>query len=205
MEYNKSQFLRIVFTWFCVITTLSINAFWFQRFCLDEDLCSVDYRHFFDTKEDIFPTMSICLGNPFLEDNLARYGVNKSSYLNFLNGNSLSKDMLNVDYKNVTIDVSDHVKEYFIRWQNGSTKMDKVDDENTAKSFMSNSFDGLWNDIFYRCFSLNIPQYQEIRVFSVLLSNEIFPNQTRPSRFELMTLAHLPKQLLLSMPTEKVF
>ena len=188
----------------CIRDRLLMCGFWVKLFCLNEDLCLVDYRAFYEKKEDVFPTISMCLGNPFLETPLSKFGVNKSSYFDFLNGSLISEQLLAVDYDHVTLDISKYIKEYLFVWRNESYIYDNVGTNMPANRLVSKSFDGFYSfDIFYKCFALSIPEDQEIRKIGILFSNDVFMGGKRPIWHNLITMVHRPKQLLLSYSTHR--
>ena len=120
MEISVRKFLILAFRVLCVLTTLVMCAYWGHKFTLNKDYSVITYKTFDGEVGDIHPTISLCLKNPFLEDRLAGCGVNVSSYLSFLKGDHFEESMLNIDYNNVTIDISDYIKGYRIFFSNGS-------------------------------------------------------------------------------------
>jgi hypothetical protein len=171
---------------------------------LNEDLSVVQYKEFHQTSDDIFPTVSLCLGNPFLKVNLSEYGVNETSYREFLRGKVFTKEMLNINFSRVTIDIVDYIKGYRMYFRNMTYK--KFDSGLTLREkqtliFRSyNGFIGPYGT-FYKCFALNIPAINDLDTFRILISNEIFPGGERPINGLLNTFVHLPKQFLLSHHT----
>ena len=90
MEYSKQKIFMNCFALLCISITVSLGSYWSYQFALNEDLSVVSYKVFRGTKDDIFPTTSLCLRNPFLKEKLAEYGVNETSYLAFLEGKSIT-------------------------------------------------------------------------------------------------------------------
>ena len=67
---------------------------------------------FHSSKEAIYPSFSICILPPFLENKFKIYDtpdVNMTSYIQFLQGKLWDERMLEVDYDNVTISLSDNL------------------------------------------------------------------------------------------------
>ena len=201
MNFNKRRITKTLYCVLCLFTTLSMSAFWCYKFSLNDDLSVVDYRKFYQEKEDVLPTISLCFGNPFLKVRLEKYGLNVSSYLDFLSGISFSKEMLNIEYSNVTIDISNYINAYFLSWRNGTNKLYDGKMRKYYKMLTSVSFNGYRLNTFFKCFALDVTKDKDIKLISILVSNKIFPSGTRPFRYKFMTLAHLPQQLLLSTPT----
>ena len=203
MNFTMGNFLMALFSFLCAFATIYMSIYWSYQFSLNKDLCLVDYRQFYEGKDDVFPTISLCLMNPFLNENLAEYGVNQSIYLDFLKGNYASTDMLSIAYENVTIELSHFIRGYFVRWRNQTSVTVDLKLNPSTKILTSTSFNGFWGEDFYKCFSPVIPPDKNIRKFSLLVSNEVFPNGLRPTRYGLRTFVHLPKALLISLPTEQ--
>ena len=116
------KMLMNCFALLCGLITVSLGSYWCYQFALNEDLSSLQYKEFHGTKEDNFPTVSFCLGNPFLKEKLAEYGVEESTYLSFLGGKSFTNEMMNINFSYVTIDITDYIERYHIHFQNHTTE-----------------------------------------------------------------------------------
>ena len=99
MEFDKQKMCMNCFALLCAVITISLGSYWCYRFILNEDLSLVEYKEFYETKDDIFPTASLYLGHPFLREKLAEYGANETIYLAFLSGKTYAKDMLNINFE----------------------------------------------------------------------------------------------------------
>ena len=201
MEISVRKFLILAFRVLCVLTTLVMCAYWGHKFTLNKDYSVITYKKFDGEVGDIHPTISFCLKNPFLKNRLAGYGVNISSYLSFLKGHHFAESMLNIDYNNVTIDISDYIKGYRIYFRNGSiNKFDSGLSKKEKKTLTFVSFNGIsgYQGHFMKCFALNMPKSRDLYIFRILLSNSVFPNSTRPLYNGLRIYFHLPQQFLLS-------
>lgn len=206
MKFNKQIILMHSFVILCVFVTVSLCLYWCYKYNLNEDLSVVHYKQFYETNDDVFPTMSLCLGNPFSEQHLAEYGVNKTSYLEFLKGKKFTKVMKNINYSRVTRDVVDFIKGYRIYFRNHSIMMfDSGLPLQDKSKLVFNSFNGFAGSygIFYKCFGLQIPKIKDLMIFRILLSNKIFPNGERPTKYLFRTFVHLPGQFMLSQHTDK--
>ena len=133
MGINIKMILSYSFYLLCIFTTLSMLIYWGYRFNLNEDLSVVTYRNFYERDDDMYPTISFCLENPFLKQRLAEHGVDPTLYLEFLKGDYFSEEFLKIDYSNVTMDISDFIKGYKIRFRNGSEIEIKFDSEPVSK------------------------------------------------------------------------
>ena len=175
MKITTKQSFKYLFGGFCVIAAISICVYWIYKYRLDEDLSVITYREFYEREDDVHPTVSLCLKNPFLSERLAEYGINKSLYLNFLNGNYFSKQMLAINYENVTIDISDYIKGYLNIFRNGSKIVYGSDLEiEKIKTLTHVSFNGVKERAFFKCFAINIPRIRDILKCRILLSKTFF-------------------------------
>ena len=204
MEISIKQSVRFMFVLICGLAAIAICVYWIYKYRLDEDLSVITYRGFYERDDDVHPTVSLCLRAPFLTERLAEYGVNKSSYFDFLKGKYFSNQMLGIYYENVTINISDYIKGYLNTYRNGSIiydldlKMEKI------KTLTHVSFNGVKERAFYKCFAMNIPKVRGILKSRILLSNNIFPNGKRPTNAAFRVVYHLPGQFMLAGQNQKM-
>ena len=59
MEGFCYQIIKYTFKLLCVLATIAMACFWFYEYNLDEDLCLVDYKKYYETKDDVIPVFSI--------------------------------------------------------------------------------------------------------------------------------------------------
>lgn len=104
---DKKQLTAKLFILICSIGAICLCSFRIYKYGLNDDSTLVDYKKFTETKDYVFPTVSFCLCNMFLDDRLASYAVNSSAYTKFLRGELYEEGMLNIDYQQVTTDMSD--------------------------------------------------------------------------------------------------
>ena len=106
----------------CFSVAFSLTLYWIYEYSLDKDLCTVDFKKYYDDKQDEFPTLSICLDNENPESTLRTLHppINKSMYLKFLQGESFDADMIDIDYRNVTADLNDYIVAEYVSYRNGS-------------------------------------------------------------------------------------
>ena len=72
----------------CVLCTITLSSWCLFEYTLDEDLAQIAYKEFHQTQEDIYPSVTFCLRNPFLKNKLLTYDPNLTSrfYQNVLSG-----------------------------------------------------------------------------------------------------------------------
>ena len=114
--------------------------------------------------------------------------------------------MLKINYSNVTIDISEHIKGYRIFFRNGTTiKLDSglsMKEKKMLTSHPINLFDAMGSR-FWKCFPLNIPKVKDVEIFRILLSNSIFANGYRPTYGGFKVVYHRNQQILLAGHNEK--
>ena len=107
----------------CRLATVLLIFYWIYLYSLDNDICIVDFKKYYDTPDHTFPKLSICLKNPFLYSRLhiENSTVTPQLYSEFLAGKKYSTDLMNINYSAVTLDASQFVDRYWIEYRNGST------------------------------------------------------------------------------------
>ena len=167
-------------------------------YTLDEDVCLVDYKKYYDKPDHGYPLLTFCLRNPFSEEKLRLEDseIDPQSYASFLLGKNYSPNMLKVRYSNVLLDPLKYVTRYWVEWRNGSFEYILVSKEN-SKVFIP-TFSGSWDDKLYNCYALEIPHNAEIGAFGVEISNNIFSGGVRTEDLAFITMLHAKNQLLIS-------
>ena len=120
LSINLKNILRTAWTLGCVVATFYATTWQFRRYYTIEDQTIIEYKRFHEREKDVYPSISLCWNVAINEEKLKRYGENFTSmaYVDFLFGNLVSKkdlwnkDMLAVDYDNVTTRFEDYLIEY---------------------------------------------------------------------------------------------
>ena len=89
MEYSLLCIIRFFFKGACCFCALIMVFYWIFEFAItDEDLSVVDYKNFHQESSIFIPEVSLCVENPFIEDNLKEINssLTVSRYLEFLKG-----------------------------------------------------------------------------------------------------------------------
>ena len=173
-------------------------VYWSYRFLQNQDLCRIDFRHFYQTEEDVLPVVSVCFQNPFVQDHLRQLGTNETSLINFWEGDEVNSKLAKVPFDNITLDLANYATAYWIQWKNGS---DSTLPEKEMRHLVSDSYSGFWHGRFYKCFAIKMPYSTKIEHFAVRLKRQILLNGIRPQRYSFVTLIHYPSQLLRSLST----
>ena len=178
----------------CVLTTLAMVLFWIYKYNLNLDLCRVDFRYYHQSKQDVFPLVSLCFMNPFLRDRLKNYDTNVSSYISYLEGKSINTGLEGVPYSNVTIDLEHYMKEIYIQYTNGTYHYRK---RNEGEKLLVNSYNGFWFEGIYKCFAVNVPQEKRIQVLGVKLRNDYFENGI--GRLSYLTIHNITLNIIMKI------
>ena len=197
---DEQKLCTWIFNGLCWIATTTVVVYWIYEFSLNEDLCVVDYKKFYEDGSDPYPVLSMCFANPFVNSKLEGIGagINKRLYSMYLGGEYFNTRMLDIDYKNVTIDINDFVTEYFTTWRNGTLETVPI---RRPRNIFKSTFSAFWYYDFYQCYGMHAPPDPDIQHFGVLMNMSIFPNATRPQSAEFFTLLHSPNQLSRSVRT----
>ena len=193
--------INSIFHGVCLVATFSLVVYWMYMFSLNEDTSLVQYKRYYEDKEDVYPTLSLCFRNPFSDQKLGREGadLNRTAYFQFLNGDYITPKIKNIDYKSITLNISASIIRYWISYHDGSDQYYEATYRRLVNSF--NGF--LWDGHFYGCYRLQIPDDKNITYFSVELKNNVFTVERRPMHFDFFTLIHYPNQLLASLGSLK--
>jgi len=116
VDKKQAGHATFVMTHFFGLVSFLCCAYWcILTYVTDKDICLVDLKLYNDNPNHLYPSISILLINPFLDDKLKVYGegINAITYSSFLAGQHWDERMLYIDYDNVTIDLN----EYFIGYE----------------------------------------------------------------------------------------
>ena len=215
MKVKSSLSYKITYYFFhliCTSATIFFVSFCLYKYSLNKDLSQVTFQEFHKTKENIYPSMTLCFANIFYEENLKEYGIQSiDDYTNYLNGEFWSDSMVDVDYDNVTINISDyllgfaswtpdwtyiHGDEYFI--YDHRKYINAIKDGSTSTYNWKPKFYTSYTGNSQKCMTVDIPftQGKKIWTFGAVFDSTIFPNSTRPSYYEFGIKMHYPGQLL---------
>ena len=188
--------IRNIYVLICLFVTIGLSLYSIFRYIKNEDTTLVQITKFLSSSDAIYPSLSLCILPPFLEKSFAVYhndGINMSSYTRFLSGETWDKQMLRVDYDDVSVSLTDTII--------------------NASYFTYSSHNYIWDPIHYvsfrsserKCFTINspIPNTDLLWYFEVTIKNEIFPNGVRSTENSLYVYLHYPGQRLAGLHTIK--
>ena len=69
--------------WFATIATVIYSIY---IFILNEDLCTIEYKTYYEEKMDVYPELSFCIRNAFSEKKLQQYNskFDTASYIDYV-------------------------------------------------------------------------------------------------------------------------
>ena len=133
--------------------------------------------------DDEPPVFTICLKNPISEDKLKINApqVTTDIYLGFLNGSRFNTSLVDIDYQNIILNLSEHTSQTVFYWKNGS--------ESTHSKISifkpSNTF--ILYGRFYQCFELQLPKVERFVSAWFKLNSSVFGNRTESQNYDSFT------------------
>ena len=151
---------RISFHLVCQVSAFSLIAYWIYLYTLNKDLCTIDYKTFHDDTEDQYPILSLCFSEKSSDKlfSFTDHSVSQSIYTDFLEGKYFDSSLLNIDYDNNSIDMSDYIVGQWGKYSNGSSILNNVDAYQPIETFMKSSLWYIDHNSFYNCYPLKVPQ-----------------------------------------------
>ena len=180
----------------CWTTTIILVSYWIYEYTLNNDLCIVDYKKYYETESDEFPVLSICLKNHISEEKLRLQNpdIDIESYIKFLGGNEFKKELTKIDYGNATIDMSKYVKESRVYWRNGTRE------KSTQRRVLriSHAFYQQRREELYQCYELETPKMKEMKIMVFDINSAGLPPRNVSQNYEMKTYLHYPNHLITS-------
>ena len=189
----------------CWAATLIMVCYWIYAFCLNENLCTIDYKTYLEGEADEFPTLSMCFPTPISEEKMMRYnpGIDVDTYLSFLSGRHFNVSLFDIDYKNTSLDMSDYVRpEYWIIWSNKSTSYIINNTDIFKRTHGIFSFDAV--PVFYQCYELQLPKIKGFEGIIFYLRSNLIVDRSQEMYSQMLTFLHYPNHLLSSFKNIKL-
>ena len=150
----------------CVFATIGLQIRCLYKYSLNQDVSVLSFRRFHSETNDIYPSISFCILNPFLENELKKYGdeVNVASYSYFLQGLLWDERMLKIDYDNVTVSLTENLESFGVLLENFSDYR-----LYNATGFLHNEWKPHFNVSFRgalrKCFTIDIPFMEQLPIY----------------------------------------
>ena len=122
MKVTELITISNVYVIICLVGTITLSIICLLSYFEDEDVSQTSYKRFQTRNEDnIYPSFTFCIQNPFLEHRLKNYGdgINIETYVNFLEGKRWDDRMLSIDYDKVTVSLNDSLIAVRMKLHNG--------------------------------------------------------------------------------------
>ena len=190
--------LLTLFKLLCLGTTTFMIGYWIYKFQVkDEDVSLIDFKLVEETEHNELPVVSMCIGNPFLGDELKKIhpSINESFYNAYLKGKIFDKKLTNIDYNNVTINAFDYLVQWDVRWRNGSYTLNNTNAVNTHITF-----NGFFEDMFWKCFGMKTSDeyYRDVKLIDFYFKRHKLLDGSMRESHNFILYKHYPNQMLLS-------
>ena len=216
----------------CVLTTIGLVSWVSYEYSLNEDETQIHINQFHKTAEDIYPSITICIDDPFIERKLKEIHpvLTKGMYKAFLGGKGWSPNdvdnegMINIDYDNVTYQLEDIIDQFDltllendggdddIAWsvKNNLLIREELVSGNSIKKYNTVSTIDTTSQILdphTKCFTFDMPYIPDIKMWFLLIhvNASILPsNPIQPEHEEFKIIFSYPNQLLQSRRKNEV-
>ena len=188
------------FTVICLATTFYIVYGWIHRYSLHKLSSVIDMKGYFQTKNDVSPSFSLCVTDPKLNEKIVRFApeFNESAFIEFLGGKVYHEELRRLDFDKIRFNWSEYLYD--------SPKAQLVSANGTDKGFISagkywknyTSYIGLQSHERYLTYCLAFePLHHEVHVIRVRLNKTIFENGDRQN-YKFRVFLHYPNQIIRS-------
>ena len=191
MESKLYKTIDIIFKTLCIFVVIVMISYWLYKFSKDEDVCLVDYKPLKTALDIPFPEASLCFQRPLLEEKLNAYGVNISSYEQYLKGEVSNEKLRNIPFKDVSIDINDFFLHALVVWKNGKY--------NVAKDVKPYStFNGYKSGRFMKCYAVKTTgvDFDDVKYLTLVYNINLYQNHFSESSGGVVVRLHQPNQFL---------
>ena len=112
MPFPIFKTAQVIFKWLCIIVVIVYAQNSVREFVQNDDICEVSFKRFHSDKDSRYPTLTICLNAPFVEEKLQKITttINSSFYESYLMGRiEVNDHLMSIDYDKVAIKVEDFI------------------------------------------------------------------------------------------------
>ena len=79
------NFVKWCFVLSCIVGAVFMTVYLVYQYTLDKDVSSINFKHFHDTVQNVYPSITLCFGNR-MGGSFFKDLTNSSAYINFLSG-----------------------------------------------------------------------------------------------------------------------
>ena len=206
MNHKIKLFVNVIFCLICLGVTLTCVTISIRRWMLNEDICRISFKRFNGGPEQVYPTTSICIFNPILEDAHNKFvGISNPKKLlheQYLQEVLVGTELRNVTFDDITLDINQYLLDYDVLLLNQNwVSYEDIKDVEWKGPYVSLRAPQT------KCFSFDIPYKlnKNIQSIAITLHPSLFNNDTRPDIINLGTNTrgialsmHMKSQLMLS-------
>ena len=187
--------LARIFHFICIASTICLVIWCLIVYVQNNDISRVDFEKFHSDVSDIYPSFSLCFGDVLLSNKLAKHGVNKSYYLDFLKGNFWEKRLIDIDYNDVSVNLVDYLLGIEMYQENFNGEivsnsyylLDYTKDTilTSKKMKMKPSFYQDSNPFFgliQKCLTVDVPysHQKQLSWLTIVMNKSVFVSDRRP-------------------------
>ena len=203
MPLLKFKTINLAFHGVCIVVVVTYGILSVFEFMKNQDSSEISFKPFHMDDESFYPSLSMCLNNPFKEDRFAK-NVTILQYSSYLIGRKRgNQNLFHIEYENVSIQLHDFLIDAFVKYKDESftpRKIEKVESHSWG-----------WIAGVMKCFTFDVPYSKGslINTMNILFNNTIFPDGKRPldgwSSRGLSIYYHYPMQFGRSFKSNKRF
>ena len=185
MKLDISKIFIHLFYLLCVLGTIGFCIDCILKYLSNEDAPQTEYQKFHQNdKDNIYPSVSFCIINPFLETKLNGYGENidTTSYSYFLQGLHWDDRMQDIDYDNVTVSLDNALIRIKIEHHDYTSRLyDHLNERKAPPAWVPTPYVSFRSAI-RKCFTFDIPYMENklIWYIAIDIANTLFPKGVRP-------------------------
>ena len=199
-----------LFHFLCFLIAFGLACRCLLKFLENDNLSSVNYKKFHKNEYHIYPSMSWCIINPFLDHKLKKYGqgVNITSYSDFLQGLYWDERMLAINFDSVTPSLADNLLGIWMGFHDKTLyTYDHASNISSPTGWIP-VFHISFRSAIRKCFTFDIPfmKNKQLHGFGLRVRNSFFPRGVRPTALDkdkFSVYFHYPGQRFTSLYTIK--
>ena len=183
-----SEILYYAVLLMCIFSAIALAIQCVSKFMKDEDVSQIKHEKFHHGgKKNIYPSVSWCIINPFLQNNFENYGdgVNATSYSTFLQGRHWDDRMLNIDYDDVTVSLNNSLNFIWLMLHNDRMYFYNHKRKASNPKRWIPHFYVSFRSAIRKCFTIDIAFLKEALVYDIGMDvkNLIFPKESRQNYY----------------------
>ena len=102
----------------CVVSASFMVGYWIYKYHSNEDITTIEYKKLRNGDDIVFPELTICFTDPFLNETLGKIDrkLSRQQYVEYLKGNVIDSDktFMNIDYEGITFDLFEYLEDVSI-------------------------------------------------------------------------------------------